>query len=74
MRNKERIKEFTDKLAEYWEKVPDWRFGQLIVNVLGTCKRDPFFYEEDEMLQVFEEYFNENIKTCESKNETKDNV
>ena len=57
MRNPERIDKFCSKLAEYWKEVPDWRFGQLICNVLGTCKRDPFFYEEDEMLKVFEDYF-----------------
>ena len=57
MRSPERIDKFCSKLAEYWKEVPDWRFGQLVCNVLGTCKRDPFFYEEDEMLKVFEDYF-----------------
>ena len=57
MRNPERIDKFCSKLAKYWKEVPDWRFGQLICNVLGTCTRDPFFYEEDEMLKVFEDYF-----------------
>lgn len=57
MRNKDRIHPFMMQLVEHWSKVPDWRFGQLIVNVLGTCERDPFFYEEDEMLKVFEDYF-----------------
>lgn len=57
MRKPERIDKFCSKLAEYWKLVPDWRFGQLICNVFGTCKWDPFFYEEDEMLKVFEEFF-----------------
>ena len=57
MRDVERIDNFCNKLKEYWKTVPDWRFGQLIVNVLGTCQRDPFFYEEDEMLKIFENYF-----------------
>lgn len=57
MRNPERIDKFCAKLAEYWKEVPDWRFGQLVCNVLGTCNRDPFFYEENEMLKVFEDYF-----------------
>lgn len=57
MRDIERIDNFCNKLKEYWKEVPDWRFGQLIVNVLGTCQRDPFFYEEDEMLKIFENYF-----------------
>lgn len=57
MRDIERIDNFCNKLKEYWKEVPDWRFGQLIINVLGTCQRDPFFYEEDEMLKIFENYF-----------------
>ena len=58
MRDPKRISEFCNKLAAYWAKVPDWRFGQLIVNVLGTCKKDPFFYEEKEMLALFDAFFN----------------
>lgn len=61
MRNKDRIRPFLNQIADEWEKVPDWRFGQLIVNVLGTCKRDPFFYEEDEMLNIFKDYFKGDI-------------
>ena len=57
MRDKDRIRPFLNKLGDYWEKVPDWRFGQLIVNVLGTCNRDPFFYEDDDMMEVFEKFF-----------------
>jgi hypothetical protein len=58
MRNKNRIPKFLKELEKYWNKVPDWRFGQLISNVLGTCERDPFFYEENEMLDVFKKFFN----------------
>lgn len=59
MRSKERIDEFCNKLAELWkDNAQDWRFGQLIVNVFGTLKRDPWFYEEEEMMKVFEDFFN----------------
>lgn len=58
MRKPERIDKFCNELAAIWkEKVPDWRFGQLIVNVLNSLPRDPFFYEEDEMIEVFRKYF-----------------
>lgn len=60
MRDIKRIKPFLEEIEKLWEKVPDWRFGQLIVNVLGTCKKDPFFYEEDEMLELWKEFFKEN--------------
>lgn len=59
MRDVNRIDEFCSKLANIWkEKCPDWRFGQLMINVLNTLPRDPFFYEEDEMIKEFERYFN----------------
>ena len=66
MRNPKRIKPFMDKLAQIWEEnVPDWRFGQLMVNVLNSMQKDPFFPEEDEMLKVFEDYFKEEEKENE---------
>ena len=61
MRNPERIKEFCNELAEIWEtNVPQWRFGQLICNVFGTLNEAPFFPEEDRMIKIFKDYFNNN--------------
>lgn len=61
MRDVNRIYKFCNELAEIWAKVPDWRFGQLISNVLGDWQgkthRDIFFPEEDEMIQIFRDYF-----------------
>lgn len=61
MRDPKRIDKFCGKLAELWHMVPDWRFGQLMSNVLGEyvgkTHRDIFFPEDDEMLAFFEEYF-----------------
>lgn len=58
MRNKNRIKPFLNTLEEAWKTVPDWRFGQLMINFLGQLPRDPFFYEEDEMKQELIKFFN----------------
>lgn len=55
MRDPDRIDKFCAELAELWHKVPDWRFGQLIVNVYGHSTRDPFFLEEDESMELFKE-------------------
>ena len=67
MRNPNRIDEFCKELATIWKtECPDWRFGQLICNVMGTCTRDPFFYEENEMMEVFERYFG--ITHCDGVN------
>lgn len=63
MRDKKRIRAFCNRLARAWEKVPDWRFGQLMMNALGEMAskgRDPFFPEEDEMIAFIEEYVKNN--------------
>ena len=60
MRNPERIDVFLKRLGECWKQVPDWRFGQLMMNVLGEMSaggRDPFFPEDDEMIKFIESYF-----------------
>lgn len=58
MRDINRIDKFCKELAEIWKtNAPDWRFGQLMVNVLNSMPKDPFFPEEDEMLQFFKDYF-----------------
>ena len=64
MRDPARIYKFCSKLGSIWQFVPDWRFGQLVCNALGEyanqTKRDPFFTEDDEMLEFIETY----IKKC----------
>lgn len=65
MRKVERLDKFYDELKEIHKKsFPDMRFGQLMMNFLGfvnsTKKRDPFFPEEDEMVELFKEYANSN--------------
>ena len=61
MRDPNRIDKFCSELARCWHKVPDWRFGQLISNVLGEyvaqTKKDIFFPEDDELLSFFLQYF-----------------
>lgn len=61
MRDKKRIKKFCDELATIWEnECPNYRFGQLICNVFGQMaaeRRDPFFPEEDEMINYIKNYF-----------------
>ena len=55
-----RIQLFCDRLARAWEKLPDWRFGQLMVNLMreyeAEHRRDIFFLEEDEMMEIIEAY------------------
>lgn len=58
MRNSNRISDFCNRLAAVWKEFPDWRFGQFIVNVFGDLGRDPFFIEDDKMIEIFEDYVN----------------
>ena len=63
MRDPARIDKFCRQLALLWHKVPDWRFGQFISNVLGAyvseTKRDIFFPEDDEVMEFMKKYFTE---------------
>ena len=61
MRDPKRIRKFCNQLADLWEsECPDWRFSQLVLNVMeGDVMegRIPFFIEEDEMMRLFRKYF-----------------
>lgn len=60
MRNHARIYSFCNRLAAAWSCMPDWRFGQFIINVfsefVSQTGKDPFFPEEDEMIEFIENY------------------
>ena len=60
-----KIDNFYSQLCEIHKKsFPDMREGQFLLNALGyinsTLKRDPFFPESEEMLELFKEYANSN--------------
>ena len=62
MRNPDRLDDFYTRLHDLHKKyVPDWRFGQLMSNLLGEVYqqtgRDIFFLEEDEMIAAIEQAF-----------------
>lgn len=73
MRDIKRIRRFCNRLATAWEKVPDWRFGQFIVNLIRYMDRDPFFPEDRDMIKIIEE-FAEKFKTYESPVESEKDV
>ena len=58
MRDVSRIDKFLDELEDIWKThCPDWRFGQMISNVLNTFDIDPFFIEEEEMIKRIRNFF-----------------
>lgn len=57
MRDKKRIRQFCERLALAWEKVPDLRFWQLVDNVSKEMCYAPLFYMEDgDMIKLIETY------------------
>lgn len=61
MKDVKRIREFCNELADIWEsECPDWRFSQLILNVMNSDKMDntmPFYVEDNEMMKFIKSYF-----------------
>ena len=58
MRDPNRIPEFLALLQECWEKVPDWRFCQLIENLKRfSGKSDLFYLEDNDFEKILKEYF-----------------
>lgn len=60
MRDPYRLNRFYDELSKIHIKYcPDWRFGQLCSNFFGWLNYsniDPFYIEEDEMIQYLKQY------------------
>lgn len=54
MRDPERIDAILAAVGDLWRVFPDWRLGQLIVNV--TCS-DPFYVEDDVLMAGIEDAF-----------------
>lgn len=77
MRDPKRIHKFCGRLAKAWMMLPDWRFGQLMCNMLGEMAsggRDPFFPEEDEMIKFIEDYCSKyGIAPADTKKDVKKN-
>ena len=58
MRDPNRIPEVLAMLQQGWEKVPDWRLGQLIENLKRYISVDDLFYiEDDKMIEKIIDFF-----------------
>ena len=57
-RNPQRIKEVLAIIEKIWNKVPDWRFGQLVLNfaIKMQITNDGYSIEDDELLIQLERY------------------
>lgn len=66
MRDPNRIEPFLDKLQELWQRYPDYRFGQLIMNLVRDPQnplvfQDPWSWEEEEWEALISEYNEEEL-------------
>lgn len=60
MRDPSRIGPFCERLAKIWsEKVPDWRFMQLVSNLQSAIGSDGFYIEDDHILEILDAYLKE---------------
>ena len=49
-RDPQRIDVILEELRKFWVKRPDWRLGQIIVNLVRAQSTSDIFYLEDDML------------------------
>ena len=65
MRDLNRIKPYCDELATIWGMVPDWRLGQLMVNIMAEYKAekgtDPFYTEDEDFIKYISDYIKDRI-------------
>ena len=63
MRDINRLDNFYDELKKIHKYVPDWRFGQFMINFMSwyynQYKRDCFYTEDDKMIKSIEEFVDE---------------
>lgn len=56
MRDPNRIKSFLLELEKIWQKYPDLRFGQFITNIFSKLEIDPFFIEDEILIQEIKNF------------------
>ena len=61
MRDPKRIDGYMKRLGDVWKDYPDFRFGQLLINLLGNVQdevgMDLFFVEDDKFFEAFEKCY-----------------
>lgn len=58
MRDPKRIELVLNKLNEFWQYVPDWRFGQLVCNLQKMRENDLFYMEDEELIHFLDGLIN----------------
>jgi hypothetical protein len=64
MRDPRRIKKVLKEIEESWLDFPDWRFGQWFSNIIEDQVGDPFFLEDDELVDIIKKYNSNKKRRC----------
>ena len=64
MRDPKRIKRILNKIEECWNKYPDFRLGQLLIN---ATQKDILYYFEDDDLEASIDLFSKMLDQMNSK-------
>ena len=60
MRNPSRIDGVLAEIKTVWQKVPDWRFMQLMCNLQRMYGSDMFYIEDDRFVEILKNYLEVN--------------
>lgn len=71
MRDPKRIFDIVHSIERLWRLVPDWRFGQLLENVIGTGAI--WFIEDDVLEQQLDDFFKRFVSGIETQEKSDDN-
>lgn len=60
----DRIDNFCERLKNQWKRYPDFRFGQMMINMFYSVQQheDPFYTEDDKMIEYIEEEMDKLLK------------
>ena len=56
MRDPNRIPTVLAALNDIWQKVPDWRFGQLMSNFYAYAEKDLFYTEDEQYIKLIKDF------------------
>ena len=66
MRDPKRIGDILISIEKLWRLVPDWRFGQLLENVIGSGQ---IWFLEDDILETYlDDFYKNHVARIEGKN------
>jgi hypothetical protein len=61
MRSPNRIEHVLNAVRKIWYAYPDLRLGQIICNVLPRGQTDPYYIEDDKLIEAIESYYEEHV-------------